>query len=424
VEAERKARERAEELLQAKTTFLNNMSHELRTPLASIIGFAEVLAEEGKGEQREFAERIGGSGERLRDTLNSILSLAQIDGTGNTGVEMEPTDAAAEVREAATSHRHAAEQKGLFLEVETPTGEVRAPLNTGALHRILDNLIGNAIKFTEKGGVTVRVEAEAQAVRLCVEDTGIGISEAFREKLFDDFTQESTGLGRTHEGSGLGLAITQRLVEQMDGTLDVESQQGEGTRFSIRFARTAPEKPVSTPEEDAAPVRTDGRGLASRLLLVEDNPNTRALARHVLQVRHYVVCAEGVEDALAAVEEWEAEKNGGKAEKPEAALGVAPEVALEAAPEAAGFDALLIDINLGGREDGVGLLHRLRGRPAIADVPAVAFTAHAMPGDEERLREAGFDGYVAKPFSKEGLLEAVENVLDPAEPQFAEATRM
>ncbi|PSQ99171.1 MAG: hypothetical protein BRD48_04880, partial [Bacteroidetes bacterium QS_9_68_14] len=258
-EAERAARQRAEELLEAKTTFLNNMSHELRTPLTSILGFAEVLAEESEGDQQEFAGCIAESGRRLQQTLDSILRLAKLDAQGGEGaLQIEPTDVSEVAHKAASAHRPAIEEKGLTLTVEHPPEEEDAPramADAGALNRVLDNLLSNAVKFTEEGGVAVRVETRPQQVLLCVEDTGIGIGEDFQEQLFTDFTQESVGSTRTHEGSGLGLAITQRLVQMMDGTVEVDSARGEGTTFAVHLPRPAAdgEEPASEDPDSEDP---------------------------------------------------------------------------------------------------------------------------------------------------------------------------
>jgi PAS domain S-box-containing protein len=419
IEAERKARERAEELLEAKTSFLNNMSHELRTPLASIVGFAELLDEEEmpEAERREFAGRIAASGERLKKTLNSILELAQLEsgGAGRAEMNIAPVDVAAQVRATTEAHRPAAEEKGLALRAKTPRGEggdTRAALNEGAFGRVLDNLISNAIKFTEEGSVTLRVGATAQEVHVEVEDTGCGIEDDFleggRDGLFADFEQESKGLSRSHEGAGLGLAIAKRLTEEMDGAIDVASEKGEGTTFTVRFPRLAPaaeEGPASQKEQGGqaeggglreGPGGEDevGPGKEPRVLLVEDNANTRALVERVFRGRCRLESAAGVEEALALAEEAAKEA--------------------EAASEAsAPLDVLIIDINLSGQEDGIELLARLRegpGAPA-AGVPAIAFTAHVTAGDAERYREAGFDGYLSKPFSKADLLETTREAV-------------
>ena len=234
-EAEREARRKAEEMLRLKTTFLDNMSHEIRTPLTGILGFAELLAEEVDEPLREFARRIEKSGRRLLATLNSVLDLAQIEGNSVT-LHLEPIDVAAETQELAQILAPIAEEKGLALIVEAPPGGAPgARLDRACLERILTNLVGNAIKFTPAGSVTVAVSTDDDEVRLQVRDTGIGISEAFLPRLFNEFRQESSGQGRSHEGSGLGLVITKRLVEMMHGRITVESRQGAGSTFTVVF---------------------------------------------------------------------------------------------------------------------------------------------------------------------------------------------
>ncbi|PSQ68800.1 MAG: hypothetical protein BRD29_02940 [Bacteroidetes bacterium QH_2_67_10] len=256
MEAEREARQRAEELLEAKTSLLNNMSHELRTPLASILGFSEVLAAEGDEQQQEFAEIIGQNGKRLQRTLESVLHLAQIESNDETDLTLEPTDVADAMRTVAATYRPPAEDQDLSFEVRTPPEdeETRALLDREALEHLLDELLSNAVKFTNEGGVTVSVDTGASAVRLRVEDTGVGMSASFQSgTLFEEFTQESTGLDRDYEGTGLGLAIARHLVEQMNGAIDVESSPGEGTTFTVRFPRLAPADTMDASPEAAPP---------------------------------------------------------------------------------------------------------------------------------------------------------------------------
>jgi PAS domain S-box-containing protein len=386
------AKEVSEEAVRAKSSILHNMSHELRTPLTSILGFAEVLEEESEGEQCEFAGRIAENGKRLRQTLESVLDLAQLRADGEEGeLELESVNLLSFVEETARVFQRQAEEKELRFEVQTPAEPVYARLDEGALYRILSNLLSNAVKFTEEGSVAVRVSATPGEARVEVEDTGIGIGEDFQAQLFEEFKQESRGLGRTHEGSGLGLAITQQLVETMDGTIDVDSDPEGGTRVAVAFPRGAVPAPDGADAE--APAGKAGARSDAKLLVVEDNANTRALAEHMLGKRYEVRSAADAQGALGTVEE---------------ATGT--------------FDLLLIDISLGdGEEGGVGLLRQLQERPnggtKAAPPPAVAFTARAMEGDEERYREIGFEGYLAKPFSKDQLLKTVEETmrLDAAE---------
>ena len=236
------AKEQAEKMNRLKTAFLANMSHEIRTPLTSIIGFAEVLAEEVSGPRKEMADLIQRSGGRLKETLTSVLEFARLEGEAMSLVP-ERLDLGDRVRETAELLRPQIQEKALTLTLDLPESSVEACLDGAALDRVLTNLLTNAIKFTEEGQITVGLQAEDDTVILTVEDTGPGISEDFLERIYDAFEQESSGTARTHEGIGLGLTITQRLVDLMDGTIEIESAEEEGTRVTVQLPRTeAPEQ--------------------------------------------------------------------------------------------------------------------------------------------------------------------------------------
>lgn len=231
------AREDAEANARVKTTMLNNMSHEIRTPLTGIIGFADILAETSEGEHADFAQLIGSSGRRLLATLNSVLDYAQLE-AAQLQMHRTELDLVAEAKEALALLRPMAESHSLALRFEAAQLTIRASLDRAFLDRILNNLIGNAIKFTEDGHITLRVRADAQHCYLEVEDTGIGMTPAFIEQdLFEPFHQESVGEARSHRGSGLGLAITRHLVELMGGTLSVVSEKGVGSTFIVQLPR-------------------------------------------------------------------------------------------------------------------------------------------------------------------------------------------
>ena len=233
------AREQAEESARAKSAFLANMSHEIRTPLTAVIGFAELLQEEVGEEHHDLAQAIMTGGRRLLATLNSVLDVASLDARRHT-LRPEPVDLAAEVAEAVDLLRPLACRRGLALEVAGRPGPVPAVLDAGALDRIVTNLVGNAVKFTERGGVTVEVEGQDGTALIRVRDTGVGIPEAFLPDLFTEFRQQSEGFGRSHEGTGLGLAITKRLVDLMGGEIRVESEVGRGTLFEVALPTHAP----------------------------------------------------------------------------------------------------------------------------------------------------------------------------------------
>ena len=233
------ARCEAEEMARLKSAFLASMSHEIRTPLTAVIGYADILAEEVPPEQRELVEIIERGGRRLLDTLNSVLDLARLD-SGAATLAPRPMDLADHVRRSVDLVRSLADAKGLALDFECDPEPVPAAADANALDRIVTNLVGNAIKFTERGGVTVRLRTDGPEAVIEVEDTGIGIDARFLPDLFSEFRQESEGTARSHEGSGLGLAITQRLAVAMGGSVSVTSEKGVGSTFTVRFPR-APE---------------------------------------------------------------------------------------------------------------------------------------------------------------------------------------
>ncbi len=259
------AREQAEDMARLKTAFLANMSHEIRTPLTGILGYAELLADEVSDEQRDFVAAISQSGNRLLDTLNSVLDLARLEADG-VRPDLRPVDVAAEVRDAARLLAALAAKRGLTLDVDA-AAPATALLDATCLSRIVINLVGNALKFTETGGVRVSVDTAAGRVRVRVADTGIGISEAFLPHLFDEFRQETDGPGRSHEGSGLGLSITKRLADLMGGRVEVKSCRPGGSTFTVSFPATSfPATSAPATSAPAVPAPATAAGAADAAL--------------------------------------------------------------------------------------------------------------------------------------------------------------
>jgi PAS domain S-box-containing protein len=233
------AKEEAEKMSRLKSSLLNNMSHELRTPITSIIGYAELILSEPGVDHEAFASRIRRSGKRLSRTLRAVLEMAQIE-SRTLEVEPESVDVSGTVREVVEDHRSMAAAEGLSLHVDGTGSEKRLHTDRVLLRRVLDNLVHNAIKFTEEGRVDVEVEPTSTGVRIAVSDTGVGIGPEFREHLFEPFKQESEGRARTHEGTGLGLALAKRMVDLLGGTLAVESVKGEGSTFVVQLPHEMP----------------------------------------------------------------------------------------------------------------------------------------------------------------------------------------
>lgn len=230
------AKEEAERAARLRGTILSNINHEIRTPLTTVLGFAEVLATELSGPQRELALFINEGGKRLSNTLNAVLDLARLEADA-LPVYPEHIDLVARARESLEECRLLLENKPVTLHLEASEEPLRACADGNIVGRILGHLLSNAAKFTDRGTITLRLTAGDDHVRFDVEDTGIGIGADFMPRLFDEFEQESTGLARDYEGSGLGLSITKRLVEIVGGAISVTSEKGRGSTFSVRLPR-------------------------------------------------------------------------------------------------------------------------------------------------------------------------------------------
>ena len=365
------AKQQAEEVAALKSSFLANMSHEIRTPLTAILGFADVLGEEVTDEtQSEFVGLIARSGRRLMDTLNSVLDLTRLDAVGGQGVATT-VDAADLARETVEMFGPAAAEAGLAIRVSAPPS-LGVLADEASLGRVLHNLVGNAIKFTDEGEVSLEVREAGEQAALVVRDTGIGIDPAFLPRVFGEFEQESTGHGRRYEGVGLGLALARQMVERMGGTISVESTKGVGTAFTVLL-------PLGEPDGGEL------SDVASRplVLVVDDNDHARHVATHAL-ARHYrTVEASDGDEALATV----------KRERP---------------------DAAVLDIHLGASISGEDVMRRLRGSQAFAALPMIAVTAYGLPGDKERFLAGGFDAYLTKPYTRQALLDTIDRVLGDA----------
>jgi len=243
----REARDRAEEMAQAKNTFLANITHELCTPIAGILGVASLMTDEVEnGEHQEYLHLIRESGERLLATVNSILQLAQLE-SNSVHLSLDQVDLVDFLRHVL---RYSAppKRKGIELVRSWTDEPVRVNVDRVFLQRIVQNLISNAYKYTKAGTITIGVTSEKGMALLWVEDTGMGIDEDHQQTIFRAFTQASTGHSRSHEGIGLGLTITRLQVEHMDGTIRVRSKKGEGSRFEVRLPQVGVQRLGGTQE--------------------------------------------------------------------------------------------------------------------------------------------------------------------------------
>ena len=359
-----------------KSQFLANVSHELRTPLNAIIGFSELLLADPRHplatEQREFTQDILSSGQHLLDLINDILDLSKIE-AGKMLMTLETFHIDDIARAALMMIRPTAAAKRIELSVSIPPELPAISADPSKVKQILYNLLSNAVKFTpDEGRVTVTASMGDAAIRVCVSDTGIGIAEEDRERIFSEFLQIDGSFARRFQGTGLGLALVKRFVEMHGGRIQVDSAPGRGSRFTFDL-------PVGGPPEASdihhispqacAPATVEGfvkSDISRTILVVEDNPVNAKLVRRVLQgCGHHVVEARSGREAM--------------------------HLAHEARP-----DLILMDIQLPDM-DGLEATASLKADPATRHIPTVALTAHAMKGDDARARRAGCCGYISKP---------------------------
>lgn len=233
----RAAKEEAEEANRMKSVLLSNINHEFRTPLTSIISFSKLIQESPEVAET-FGDRILDSGERLLHTLNTVMDFAELEG-GQASLTPKEFDLRSVVHSVADDFRESIKRKDLSLSIDRPADPIRVVLDRHYVKRICTHLMSNAVKFTEEGDgeITVGVRSDDSTVHLWVDDPGIGIAPSFLPNVYDEFTQSSSGNDRTHEGNGLGLTITKRLVDGMDGSIDIDSTPGEGTCVTVRLPR-------------------------------------------------------------------------------------------------------------------------------------------------------------------------------------------
>jgi signal transduction histidine kinase/DNA-binding response OmpR family regulator/HPt (histidine-containing phosphotransfer) domain-containing protein len=369
------ARDGAERAGQAKTAFLATMSHEIRTPLNAVLGLTDVLLTTPvTDEQRSHLDTIAGSGDSLLALINDILDFSKIE-AGELDLECVPFDLAAVVYDVARLLTPQAAGKGLDLLVDIP-GDVSWQVvgDSVRLRQVVMNLVGNAVKFTASGHVVVTVRAVPLGGKLTcavsVADTGIGIAPEHHDRLFRSFTQVDASTTRTYGGTGLGLAISQRIVTAMGGTIDLASEPGAGSVFTVRL--TLDVAPGADPVVAA-------RDLAGRRLLLVDDSETN------LRILEHQLASFGATCVLAT--------SGAEA--------------LELVAADAGFDACLLDLHMPGM-DGDVLAARLKELPGTAAVPLVLLSSAAgLRAD----RMSGFAVRLNKPVRPERLLEAVHAAL-------------
>jgi len=387
------ARRIAEAATAAKSTFLASVSHEIRTPMNGIVGVLNLLRRENlTDEGRSLLAEAVGCSEMLAQLINDVLDFSKIE-AGK--LELAPTiDAPQAIAEGVTNLlRPQATDKGLYLRLAVEPGIGYAEIDSVRLRQCLFNVIGNAVKFTEAGGVQVRLKTVGagahRRLRCEIQDTGIGVAESARAAMFDQFQQADATTTRRFGGTGLGLAISRKLARMMGGDLDYDSEPGVGSTFWLEVAAPAAAAPEAAEIEDLSATPLEGL----RVLVVDDNRINRIVAVKSLE-------------ALGA--EAEAVDSG--------------QAAIDAVGQSA-FDLVLMDVNM-PEMDGLEATRRIRALPyaAVAAIPIVALTADVMSHRHKAYMQAGMDGVVPKPFSPAQLITAIAALADRLDEAAADAS--
>jgi len=376
------ALQQSKEASKMKSEFLANMSHEIRTPLNAIIGMAHLSLRDGNlsAKQHTYLEKIHLAARSLLGVINDVLDISKVE-AGMLAIEHIPFNMKENVENILAVHQEKAQEKGIALSLEynaaAPIFLVGDPLRIG---QVLNNLLSNSIKFTHEGSVTVRCRGEAAKtgntaiMHVSVTDTGIGMSQAVTDMLFQPFTQADASISRRFGGTGLGLAISKRIIELMEGDIWVESKEGQGSTFA--FFMKLPLAEHELEQQDASSLAAAFENLdlkMRRILIAEDNPINQFVLQELLAPTGvHIVLANNGQEAVDAV-------------------------------QAELFDLVLMDMQMpvmGGLEATL----KIRELPAVQSLPIIAVTANAMEADKDKGLAIGMNAYLTKPIDPAELL--------------------
>ncbi|MEO1843303.1 MAG: PAS domain-containing protein [Akkermansiaceae bacterium] len=384
----------AEAANRAKSEFLANMSHEVRTPMNAIIGMSELLLNTKlTPRQAEYQRLVLDSAESLLGVMNDVLDFSKIE-AGRMELDPQDFDLRESIFDTLSTLENRARKRGLKLsQWIAPEVPVRVRADQGRLRQVVMNLVGNAIKFTKEGEISVKVDLKSDQgseamLRVEVRDTGVGVPPDKLKSIFEPFTQAEGSTARKYGGTGLGLSICRKIVALLDGEIWIESEEGHGSTFGFTARITVDEVSGAEPSGSRKPVVLEKKPECMpvlEVLLAEDGRANQLVAIRFLERRgHSVTLAENGREAVIA---WE---NGH-------------------------FDAILMDIHM-PEMNGFEATHLIRegeeaGSPRI---PIIAMTANAMQGDREACLEAGMDDYLAKPVHAKDLYEVLERLAIPS----------
>lgn len=377
------ARNKAEEMNRVKSFFFANMSHELRTPLVGILGFSEILKGElsNQPDLARIADLIYSSGQRLHETLNLILNVSKLE-AGKLEVRIANVDIIPLIKTSYDLFSPFAKKKNLEYRFSTIKEKIICRVDPALFQNIINNLVNNAIKFTEHGSVFINVKIQNENALIQVGDTGVGISDDHQAIIWEEFRQSSEGISRSFEGTGLGLTIVKKYTELLGGKISLVSKVNKGSVFTVEF-------PII--DEKSELVRNDAEFAVSsvntknyenenyKILYVDDDEYSIDVVGIMLRDLYSLDFAKNADEAIKKV----------KTEK---------------------YDAILMDINLRTGLDGVQLTKLIRKMSEYKDVPIIALTAYAMEKEKQEFLSNGLSHYLSKPFRKKDLIELLNSI--------------
>ncbi len=381
------AKEKAEEMVRLKSYFFANMSHELRTPFVGILGFAEILKDTlQNADEREYAEQILKSSKRLTDTLNKILNVTRLE-FDKVDLNYKEFDVCRLIKSVEGFYHNSAKLNNTKISSVLQAESIIVKSDAKLLEDVLNNLVNNAVKFTQNGIIKLIaekiVEDKKNYLVIKVEDNGIGIPEEKQSLVWQEFRQASEGMNRSFEGTGLGLTITKKYVEILGGEISLESRENVGTVFTIKLPINSHD--INVPEtKDTIPVPIkikleESKNIKHKILYVEDDMVALQFINIILKSTYEV---ETVFKASAALE----------------------------LTKRVQYHAIMLDINLGSGMDGVELMQKIREIDFYKNIPIVAVTAYAAQSDKTEFLAKGFTHYISKPFTKNELLSLLKDV--------------
>ncbi len=389
----RKSLKKAEESNYLKNAFLSSMSHQIRTPLSGILGFSDLLetelAVQGNEELYDYAKNIKESGGKLINLISNIIDISSIE-SNILELNISSCDLNKIIKGVERTYSFKAKEKDLVFKTKYDTELPKIEADNGSLVKVLGVIMDNAIKFTDKGFVTISTKyTNNNSVIIEIKDKGVGIDEGNLKKLLASFDYKKYGSSLTYQGHGLGLILAHRLIDLMNGRLEITSKIGSGTNVSITMPCTfdpdTNDQAISTSQK-ASIISAPEFGII-KIFIVEDDRMNRLVLEKMLKKTGEIITADDGDDALKKLEKSDSSGNI--------------------------YDVMLLDINLPAPWDGILLMKAIKKRfPKYKRVPFIAQTAYALTGDKELYIEAGFNDYISKPISKTELLTIIQKQLE------------